>query len=88
MKYIAIELLRKSGYLHSKRGGGFMNERVRKLTDFIKEHFTNEDEARLSVKILTNNSYEYCPKQRKAKAFSRLGGVSGSYQLWAVVRKV
>ena len=85
MKYIAIALLRKSGYLFNKRGS-MLNERVRKLTAFIKENFTSEKEALESVKILTNSSYEYCPKSREAKACQRLGGVSNKYQLWAVVR--
>ena len=63
-----------------------MNERVRKLGSFVKDNFIDENEALDSIKILTNNNYEYCPKSKKAKAFIRLGGVTGRYQLWAVVR--
>ncbi|PCH98479.1 MAG: hypothetical protein COB84_01825 [Rhodobacteraceae bacterium] len=87
MKYAAKKLLEESGFLFHKGNGGMMNQRVRKLTDFLEANCTGIDDVMERVKIETNNSNVTCSKHKTAFDFENLGSSSGKYQIWAVIRQ-
>lgn len=85
MKDQAKKILKDSGFLTNKRHGNVSEKRIDKLTRFLENNCTTINEtARVSIE--TNNNNDLCPKSKKAIAFENLGGVTGEYQLWAVIR--
>ena len=85
MRVKAETLLTNADLLFHKNDGRLITLRVLILEEFLKT-YCQDAEVMDRVTLETNNNYNDCPKPKSARFYERIGGVTGKYQIWAVIR--